>query len=73
MKTNNTIMVASAKSNKSENKVWVVYTYRRKKQYCKNALTALRYAFILKAKTGRPISNNAFERLMFEIQTLKAL
>lgn len=69
MKTSHTIMVASTKSNKSENKVWVVYTYRRKKQYCKSAMSALRYAFILKAKTGRPISNNAFDRLMFEIQS----
>ena len=50
------ILVKTEKSNRSENNVWVVSTRSYKKKYCRNALTALRYAFILKKQTGRDIA-----------------
>lgn len=70
------ILVKTEKSNRSENNVWVVSTRSYKKKYCRNALTALRYAFILKKKTGRRIAQDAFDSMMKEIgnrksQTLK--
>ena len=62
------ILVKTEKSNRSENNVWVVSTRSYKKKYCRNALTALRYAFILKKKTGRRIADEAFARLISEIR-----
>ena len=44
----------------------------RKKKYCRNALTALRYAFILKKKTGRRIAQDAFDSMMKEIGNRKS-
>ncbi len=69
---NNTIMVSRVKSNKSEALVWEVSTSKRKKHYCKNALSALRYCFILKAKTGRCISAYSFDMMMSAISKAKA-
>ena len=62
------ILVKTEKSNRSENNVWVVSTRSYKKKYCRNALTALRYAFILKKQTGRRIADEAFARLISEIR-----
>ena len=62
------ILVKTEKSNRSENNVWVVSTRNYKKKYCRNALTALRYAFILKKQTGRRIADEAFARLISEIR-----
>lgn len=67
MKTTNTIKVTSVKSNKSNHKVWLVAADKEKKQYCRNARTALRYAFILKKETGKQLSDRDFAWLMFEI------
>ena len=67
------ILVKTEKSNRSENNVWVVSTRSYKKKYCKNALTALRYAFILKKQTGRRISDDAFESLMAGVRARKSL
>ncbi len=65
------ILVKTEKSNRSENRVWVVSTRSYKKKYCRNALMALRYAFILKNKTGREIAQDAFDRLITEIRNSK--
>lgn len=66
------ILVKTEKSNRSENNVWVVSTRSYRKKYCRNALTALRYAFILKKKTGRRIADDAFGLLMAEVRDRKS-
>ena len=66
------ILVKTEKSNRSENNVWVVSTRSYKKKYCRNALTALRYAFILKKKTGRRIADEAVSSMMSEIRIRKS-
>ncbi|MCR5644138.1 MAG: hypothetical protein K6G32_12495 [Prevotella sp.] len=66
------IRVKTEKSNRSENDVWVISTQSHKKKYCRNALTALRYAFILKKQTGRRIADDAFEMLMTGINARKS-
>lgn len=66
------ILVKTEKSNRSENNVWVVSTRSYKKKYCRNALTALRYAFILKKQTGRRIAEAAFENLMAGVKARKS-
>lgn len=71
----NVIIAASAKSNKSNNNVWAVYVSGKEneKMYCKNAYKAMRYAFLLKKRSGLNISDNCLARLSFEIaQTKKA-
>jgi hypothetical protein len=67
------IRVKNEKSNRSENQVWVVSTQSHKKKYCRNALTALRYAFLLKKQTGRRIADDAFQSLMTGVQIRKSL
>lgn len=66
------ILVKTEKSNRSENNVWVVSTRSYKRKYCRNALTALRYAFILKKKTGRRIADESFNRLVSEVRSHKS-
>jgi len=65
------ILVKTEKSNRSENNVWVISTRSYKKKYCRNALTALRYAFILKKQTGRRIADEAFETLIGAVRERK--
>lgn len=67
----NTI-VASHKSTKNSN-IWVVSISGQEegRQFCKSAASALRYMFILKARTGANISQNCIERLSFEIKRNK--
>lgn len=67
------ILVKTEKSNRSENNVWVVSTQSRRKKYCRNAFTALRYAFLLKKQTGRRIADEAFEFLMAGVRARKSL
>ena len=66
------ILVKTEKSNRSENNVWVVSTRSYRKKFCRNALMALKYAFILKKKTGRRIADEAFDSMMSEIRTRKS-
>lgn len=66
------ILVKTEKSNRSENNVWVVSTRSYKRKYCRNALTALRYAFILKKKTGRRIADESFNRLVSDVRSHKS-
>lgn len=72
MEQNLFILVKTEKSNRSENNVWVVSTRSYKKKYCRNALTALRYAFILKKQTGRRIADDGFNSLLAEIRNRKS-
>ena len=65
------ILVKTEKSNRSENNVWVISTRSYKKKYCRNAFTALRYAFILKKQTGRRIADEAFETLLAAVRERK--
>ncbi len=65
------ILVKTEKSNRSENNVWVVSTRSYKKKYCRNALMALRYAFILKKKTGRRIEDDSFITLVTAVREQK--
>lgn len=68
----NTI-VASHKTTKNSNNIWVVSISGQEegRQFCKSAASALRYMFILKARTGANISQNCIERLSFEIKRTK--
>ncbi len=71
MEQNLFILVKTEKSNRSENNVWVISTRSYKKKFCKNALTALRYAFILKKKTGRRIADESFNILIEAVRERK--
>ena len=75
MTTNNSILVANVRSNKSENMVWAVYAQGnvQAKAYCKNPLMAMRMAFLLKKQTGLYISDICLARLSLEIKRLKEL
>jgi len=52
MTTNNSILVANVRSNKSENMVWAVYAQGNEQAtaYCKSPYKAMRMAFLLKKK-----------------------
>ena len=63
------IIVSAQKSNKSENTVWAVaITGEENPQaFCKSAYKAMRFAFMLKKRTGLNISDNCLSRLSKEI------
>lgn len=73
MTTNNSILVANVRSNKSENMVWAVYAQGNEHAtaYCKSPLMAMRMAFLLKKQTGLYISDICLARLSLEIRKLK--
>ena len=73
MKTN-VIIVSVEKSNKSENNVWAVaITGEEQKQaYCKSANKAMRFAFLLKKRTGLYIEDLSMNLLSQEIARQKA-
>ena len=73
MKATSLIVISSVQSNKSENMVWMVCIQgtEQGKNYCRNAYTAMKYAFILKERTGCPISENCLLRLSHEIMMVK--
>ena len=68
------IIVSAQKSNKSENTVWAVaITGEENPQaYCKSAYKAMRFAFMLKKRTGLSISDNCLSRLSKEIAGQKS-
>lgn len=70
METKKTIIAECVKSNRSENLVWKVSIPGRRKyvQYCRNAKSALHYMFLVKSKTGLPLSHQCFQKLMQEIR-----
>ena len=73
MNTPNVILAAKAKSGKSTNNVWVVYTSAdtANKMYCTSAYKAMRLAFLLKKRLGLNISDNCLARLSQEIARAK--
>ena len=73
MNTPNVILAAKAKSGKSTNNVWVVYTSAdsTSKMYCTSAYKAMRLAFLLKKRLGLNISDNCLARLSQEIARIK--
>lgn len=68
------IIVSAQKSNKSENTVWAVaITGEENPQaFCKSAYKAMRFAFMLKKRTGLNISDNCLSRLSQEVAGQKA-
>lgn len=70
MKAISTIIISNVQSNRSENKVWMVCIQGTDegRNFCRNAHTAMRYAFILKQRTGCSISDNCLTRLSHEIK-----
>ena len=75
MTTNNSILVANVRSNKSENMVWAVYAQGNEQAtaYCKSPYKAMLMAFLLKKQTGLYISDICLTRLSLEIKRLKEL
>ena len=71
MKTQKFILAELVKSNKSNNYVWVVYTSKKDRHYAKNALTALKLAFIMKKQTGCPIDNATFRLLKAQSASIR--
>ena len=67
------IIISRVQSNKSENLVWMVCIQgtEQGKNFCRNAYTAMKYAFILKERTGCSISDNCLTRLSHEIKMEK--
>lgn len=68
----NTI-VAANKRTKNTSNVWKVFIAGQEESasFCKSAASALRFMFILKARTGATISENCLQRLSFEIRRTK--
>lgn len=68
------IIVSNVKSNKSDNMVWMVSITGQHyaKAHCKSAFSAMKFAFLLKARTGLDISDNCLCRLSHEIAKQKA-
>lgn len=71
MKTQKFIFAELVKSNKSKNYVWVVYTTKKDRHYAKNALKALKLAFIIKKQTGCPIDNATFQLLKSQAASIR--
>ena len=73
MTTNNSILVANVRSNKSNNMVWAVYAQGNEQQtcYCKSPYAAMKMAFLQKKQTGLYISDICLARLSLEIRKLK--
>ncbi len=69
------IIVSNKKSNRSENRVWAVAITgeEQPKAYCKSAYKAMRFAFLLKVRTGLNISENCLARLSQEVQMAKCV
>lgn len=68
------IIVSSVKSNKSNHNVWAVAVTGEEQPtaYCKSAYKAMRFAFMLKKRTGFNISENCLSYLSFVIAKQKA-
>ena len=64
------IIISAQKSNKSKNTVWAVAVTgdHYPKAYCKSAYKAMRFAYLLKKRTGLNISENCLARLSQEIK-----
>ena len=75
MATTSFIQVASVPSNKSNNNVWAVYVKgdEQNTTYCRNCFTAMKFCYILKARTGAYIEQESINALSKEIARVKAL
>ena len=68
------IIISIVKSNKSENNVWAVAITGEEKPegYCKSAYKAMRFAFLLKKRTGVSIDDASLKSLSECIAEQKA-
>ena len=68
------IIITVVKSNKSENKVWAVGITgeEQEKAYCKSPYKAMRFAFLLKKRTGISIEDASLKSLSEQIAEQKA-
>ena len=68
------IIITIVKSNNSENNVWAVAITGEEKPegYCKSAYKAMRFAFLLKKRTGVNIDDESLKSLSHEIAEQKA-
>ena len=75
MENKNFIIVTIVKSNNSENNVWAVaVTGEEQPQgYCKSAYKAMRFAFLLKKRTGLNIDDQSLKSLSKQIAEVKAM
>lgn len=74
MKANNLILITSGKINNATAHIWVVSISgdNDSRVYCKSPYKAMRYAFLLKKRTGLNISDNCLCRVSHEIARNKA-
>ena len=74
MKALNVILITSGKTSKATSHIWVVSVSGQpsSRVYCKGPYKAMRYAFLLKKRTGLNISDNCLCRVSHEIAHLKA-
>ena len=70
----NLILITSGKKSEATAHIWVVSIDGRphSKVYCKSPYKAMRYAFLLKKRTGLNISDNCLTRVSYEIARAKA-
>ena len=70
----NLILITSGKKSEATAHIWVVSIDGRphSKVYCKSPYKAMRYAFLLKKRTGLNISDNCLTRVSHEIARAKA-
>jgi len=68
-KLNQKVIIAQMARSEKGNLVWHVQVQgskaKKKNGYCKTALAAIRFAYMLKAQTGAAISTNCIERLVY--------
>ena len=74
MKALNLILITSGKISKATAHIWVVSISgdNTSRVYCKSPYKAMRYAFLLKKRTGLNISDNCLCRVSHEIARSKA-
>ena len=70
----NLILITSGKKSEATAHIWVVSIdgQPHSKVYCKSPYKAMRYAFLLKKRTGLNISDNCLARVSHEIARAKA-
>ena len=74
MKALNLILITSGKISEATAHIWVVSISgdNASRVYCKSPYKAMRYAFLLKKRTGLNISDNCLCRVSHEIARSKA-
>ena len=70
----NLILITSGRKSEATAHIWVVSIdgQPHSKVYCKSPYKAMRYAFLLKKRTGLNISDNCLTRVSYEIARGKA-